>query len=173
MRTFTTEHTVYTFNELNDEAQAYAIEKEQEWTNEYGLDYLSDLMNEQAALIFERHGITIDEDYKVYYSLSYSQGDGAMVEGTFRTGGNVFEVQQSGLYYHERSGNVTESYVDNDEQDPVDATTYVHFSETYIAACQELAKFGYDEIDHATSEETIRDLLQDGDQEYYENGHSA
>lgn len=173
MRTFTTEHTVYTFNELSDDAQQAAIEAEREWVYEYGLDYLADYMQEQAERLLDKYDMKSD-DIHVAYSLGYSQGDGASVYGIIEYKGVTYTVNQGHMYSHERSFTITESYLDSGRDwEEASVEQEDEFKEQLVRLNIELGKYGYDEIEHATSDETIRDLLQDGDQEYYENGKSA
>ncbi len=78
MRTITTVKEAYQFNELSDEAK----EKARDWYKEGALDYeWYDGVYEDATTIGELMGITID---KIYFSGFYSQGDGAMFEGSYR-----------------------------------------------------------------------------------------
>jgi hypothetical protein len=67
MRTIRTK--VYLFNELSEESQQNAIEKEKN-----NLEIFLDSFNENAIDKITEHGFY--DDIKIQYSLSYSQGDG-------------------------------------------------------------------------------------------------
>lgn len=82
----------YTFEELSEKAQ----EKARDWYRtamyEFG-DYedAAEAVIEDAKAIGEILGIQID---RVYYSVSYSQGDGACFEGTYQyQKGSVKEIK--------------------------------------------------------------------------------
>lgn len=98
MRTFTTEHTVYEFDELSDDAKQKAIDQYREGQD---FPWLSDDMSNHLEELLAKHGITYDMTPNVYYSLSYSQGDGAMFEGKLYWKAWQVEVKQMGMYYHE------------------------------------------------------------------------
>lgn len=77
-------HQLFTINELSEEAKKKAIEtyktKNQEWLfDQCDADMLSEWMGEQLELKGYR-------DMKVYFSLSYCQGDGMRFEGDLSEG---------------------------------------------------------------------------------------
>lgn len=88
MKTITREYQLYTFDELSQEAKDKARAKYNE-NNEYY--FLGDNMAERLHELLEENKIKDLNDTSkagtkptpVFYSLSYSQGDGAMFEGNF------------------------------------------------------------------------------------------
>ena len=73
--------TIYTYDELTTEAQNRAIE---DYRRDQDFPWLSDDMSERLVEILAENKITYDYQPNLYFSLSYSQGDGAMFEGTMR-----------------------------------------------------------------------------------------
>lgn len=78
-RTETITKTYYKFSELSEQAQAKAIEKEQEYQgvtwSDYALDH--DCFHAAGKIL----GIDIDN---IYFSGFWSQGDGACFEGSYQ-----------------------------------------------------------------------------------------
>lgn len=169
MRTFTTTHTVYTFDELSDEAKQKAIEKQRDFENEYGLKHwLPDEMDYQLSELLRRYKMKCD-DAKVYYSLTHSQGDGAMFEGTVYWGAWRIEVRQSGHYYHYNSKQFWNFESVKTGREPSDKTLS-KFNEAYVALCRELERAGYHAIDYALSDEVLIENIKANGHEFYEDG---
>lgn len=180
MKTIT--YTVYTFDELSEEAKQKAIQEWRQSDPGHTLPFLSDNMNEWAREILLENEITLDktddsnkkkwcnfsEKYFCYYSLSYCQGDGAMIEfvGTWK---NKYYISttHSGHYYHSRSRNIDIEAIDGSQvtNDVID-----DFSELYDAMCKELAKRGYNEIDYNNSDEYISETLSANDYHFTQDG---
>lgn len=70
MRKVTKIYTVYDFKELDKKAQKNAIEEAYEWLSQERCDHLKDDLLEEMEY---NYGIIPDD---LFYSLSYSQGDG-------------------------------------------------------------------------------------------------
>lgn len=169
MRTFTTTHTVYTYDELSDQAK----EKARQWWID-GLEYddLSDAMSEHLTeVLLPKYKMQCD-DAKVYYSLSYSQGDGAMFEGTVYWKSWRVDVRQSGHYYHYNSKTFWNTESVKTGKDMPDETAKL-FNEQYVALCQELEKYGYDYIEYEQETEVIEDNIRANEYEFYEDGKIA
>ena len=159
------ETKVYTFDELSDEAKETA----RAWYRE-GNDYpfLSDYMQEEAGELLKKAKIKTD-DFKVYYSLSYSQGDGAMIEleGTWKAW-NV-KVTQSGHYSHERSTTIALSSMKTGEYAPEEKEK--DFEENvYIPVCIALKKYGYECIEYENSNESVDETIQANEYTFTEDG---
>lgn len=131
--------SVYRYQELKGSFKDHA-------NNEYMESMDSDWDEEVKSKFIERMaemGFTVD---KIYYTISYSQGDGAMFEGSVSDWSKLLpklseKVQKDieacvkvepnflsllewkvkhggGMYYHENSGS-TEYYIDIDENDSI------------------------------------------------------
>ena len=165
MRHFTTEHTVYNFDELSPEAQAHAIDYFRD-TEEF--TFLGDDMAEELYQMLANNKITYDEPPKVYFSLGYSQGDGAMFEGTVYWKAWRAKIKQSGHYYHYNSKDIELTSIKTDKEAP--DKTYDEFNELYIEICSKLEKYGYSIIEAMTSDEYIIDMINANEYEFDING---
>lgn len=148
-------YNIYTFDELDEKAK----EKARDWWR-LGNDYpfLAEAMAEHALGLLAENEIKTD-DVKVYYSLSYCQGDGAMIEmsGTWRKFN--FKVTQSGSYYHYNSKNI-ELWDETGELSlDADDKNYTQFNDIYVNICQKLADYGYDYIDCENSDEQVDETI--------------
>lgn len=162
MKTITKEYNLYTFDELDQEAKDKARNKFNEH-NDY--PFLAENLREEIENELETQGYKI-EDIKLYYSLSYCQGDGLMFEGKLTDkDGNIYTIKHRGHYYHERSTEITGEDKDGNEID----TEYFENS-VYIPLCQRTAKGGYDEIEYQESEECFRETCEANDYTFLEDG---
>lgn len=167
MRKFTTEHTVYEFDELSKDAQDKAI---QDWRDREDFPWLSDDMNNELEYLLEQAKISYEFTPNLYYSLSYSQGDGAMFEGTVKWRGYTVTIKQSGHYYHENSKSIDiETRAGNDAKESV----YEQFNEVYVDICRKLERYGYDQMEHALSEENVAQWIRENEYEFYADGSMA
>lgn len=165
MRTFTTKHTVYTFDELTDEARQKAIDK---YNENNDLPFLSDDMREQLTeVLLPKYKMTCD-NAEVFYSLSYCQGDGAMFEGTIYWRAWRVEVRQTGHYFHEYSKTFDGESVNTGKEMP-EATEAV-FNDLYVEICQELEKYGYAEIEYQQSKEGVAEMFEANGYEFNKDG---
>lgn len=163
MRTIETK--VYTFDELSEEAK----EKAREWyhtNNDY--PFLSEDMNVIAGELLKDAGIK-NADYQVFYSLSYCQGDGAMIELTADWKAWHVVVKHSGHYYHERSTTIELTSNKTGEYAPIE--TVEDFKENvYIPLCIELKKYGYECIEYEDSNESVDEVLINNEYEFTSDG---
>lgn len=153
---------LYEYSELSKEAQEYA---HSQWNEHDDMPFLSECMDEKAGDLITEAGMTI-EDMKVFYSLSWSQGDGAMIEGLFTWEGNEYRVKHSGHYYHERSTTI-DCVSDEDGNSTGDEKA---FEEAYVPVCKALARFGYDCIEAEQSEQAFIDACEANEYTFEANG---
>ena len=164
MRIIETE--AYQFDELSDTAK----EKARDWWKE-GNDYpfLSEEMEETAIDLLLKYKIKDASDLKVYYSLSYCQGDGAMVEFVADWKAWRVTVKQYGHYSHERS--TTIELTSNKTGEYAPAETETDFEENvYIPMCLELKKYGYDFIDTENEDEYVDENILANEYEFHAEG---
>jgi hypothetical protein len=197
MNTITIEKTLFKFNELSNEAQQKAIEKNFDINvkNEYWFEHIVENFKEN-----EYFNIT-----NVYFSGFWSQGDGAMFEynnienkllneflDTLKLTPlrrSIIEYNiyfyangtQRGLYYHENSClHQTDFAIDNFnwlrhertykalENILIDFEAYV--IEKYKDFCINLYSSLEEEYNYQTSEEVIKESILANDYDFEENG---
>ena len=80
MQTITKTYNIYNFDELSEEIQEQLVKKEAEILTENYCDYcLEEDMEEEAKELIGKAFGNKAVFQNVYYSLSYCQGDGAMI----------------------------------------------------------------------------------------------
>jgi hypothetical protein len=173
MRTFTTTHTVYAFDELSKEAKQKAIDEHREFEWEVGMEWLTDdMQNYLTEVLLPKYKMKCD-DAKVFYRLSYSQGDGAMFTGNVQWKSWQCEVKQNGHYYHYNSKQFWNFQSIKTGREPKSNQTENDFNDAYVSLCQELERYGYDQIEYATSDETIIENIKANEYEFYSDGSMA
>lgn len=147
---------LYTFDELSKDVQEEVL---QHFRNTDECEYLSDDMEYYFEELAKEYKISVINS-KIYYSLSYCQGDGAMVAGEFEWNGYSIKVKHVGMYCHERSTNIEMYKDENDISMDADIEVYKDFEENvYIPMCKELARYGYDCIDTHNSDENLIEMI--------------
>jgi hypothetical protein len=171
--------TIFHFDELKPEVQKKVIDKYRE-NNQY--DGLSDEINERCKELLEENKIQILSKFKVYYSLGFNQGDGAMFEGYFTWDKYNVSIKQSGHYYHYNSKSyelelleLIDDYFENEEETNK-AIIQLHkdeeyFNELYVSICRKMEKYGYDYIEYEDSEDYIKENIISNEYEYFEDGN--
>lgn len=172
MRQFTTTHTVYSFDELSDDAKAKALEDQRQFEYDTLDGWLPDEMEYQLGLLLKKHKIVSvnNETPKIYYSLSYSQGDGAMFEGEYSWRGYRASIRQAGHYYHYNSKEITlETAFGNEAKQ----SKQEEFNDIYVSICKELERAGYAAIEGTTTDEALAENINANGYEFYEDGRVA
>ena len=197
MRTHITETTVYTFSELSEQAQNYAIEKQSQYQSEL---FDADNCKYDIKILFSLFGLDVAH---IYYTGFWSQGDGACFEGSykFKKGGlqalkdyaprdrelhdlvaqlnklsrdnfyrMAFTTKQRGHYYHENSMNVECDRNDIEYYNEVTVVNEDAIHELIKELARYIYKRIYDEYEYATSYETCKLYLLDSDYEYTVDG---
>lgn len=160
---------LYTFDELSDTAKQKAIEDFRQ--NIYEIPFLEEDIKYYLYDLLDEAGLEPEGTPKAYYSLGYSQGDGAMFEGVFNWRHNEVAVKQAGMYYHENSKHTYITVLDTGEE--ADQATYDKFDKVYVGICKKLEAYGYDQIESYDSDESIADLLTANEYEFTEDGSRA
>lgn len=160
--------SVYRFEELKPKVKEKVLNifREQE---EHC--FLSENLTEFLKDELEKNKIIYNDSLKVYYSLSYCQGDGFCFIGNFKYKGYDVAIKHNSRYYNERS---TEIYIYklNKEYDKIEAEEKVYnkFKELYYSICQNLEKIGYEEIETDLSEDNIKENIEANDYEFLLDG---
>ena len=172
MKTYTVKR--YSFNELNAEAQAAAIENERKCSWESFPDFLmeEDMNFKAASLLSDDIDVSLSSDTKVFYSLSYCQGDGARLDGRiFKTdapnlpwpeNAAYLDIDGDSRYYHHRSFSVEIYDEEGEYLDDLNSSML----EALRDICVKLERYGYKWIEDWNSEERIREELQERDPFY-------
>ena len=171
MRTYTTEHTVYTCDELTKEAQTRAIDdyRQSEW--ETGLYGLEEDMTEELHRLLKQHKIT-PVNVTVRYSLSNCQGDGASFTGDieYKAWRATVGANHWGHHYmHWNSVDVSEMTSMKTDKEAPDETLR-ELDQIVHDIGRELEKYGYDCIEDALSDETIIDTINANEYEFTIDG---
>lgn len=150
----------YNYEELSPEAKKKAL---QTWRDTNDYMFMSDCMNNRLHELLEENNIKDLNDTSkagtkptpVLYSLSYSQGDGAMFEGEFIWDGLNVRIRHEGRYYHSNSKSIDITDGTGNEFQTMTAKdgVYEQFEAIYQKICKELEQYGYDFMEHEDSEE--------------------
>ena len=164
---------VYEYNDLNEKAKEKALN----WfieNNEY--TYLKEDLIEELKHVLGKNKIGFDESLKIYYSFSYSQGDGFCFEGDFEYKDYQINIKHNGHYYHKNSVNIEmineagESVEEDIENFTEMSNTNEEFEIIFNDICDELEKIGYSYIESENSEENFRDWSIANDYKFLEDG---
>lgn len=181
---------LYAFNELTEQAKKRAIEYVKTILDDYFFvyDIQDDIENYIKPEFINSKGF---EAENVYYSLSYSQGDGAMFEGRvnditkFTTNKRAIKVineygvyakfTHKGRYYHEKSYDFTIEFPElkptqyrlKEEFDKIEQNIIDIYEET----CKEIYKQLRDHHNALTSEESIIEFADGNGYQFNEKGH--
>jgi len=171
MKTIQKEYQVYTFNELDQKAK----DKARDTFNEHNdaTPFLQDDLREYIHEELKERGYEVlglstsaKPSIRPMYSLSYSQGDGLMFEGTLQDkDGNEYTIEHNGRYYHERSTSITGQDKDGNEIDTKDFEEQV-----YIPICKAVAQRGYDELEYQASEESFQQTCEANEYTFLSDG---
>jgi len=164
-------HTIntYSFNELSDKAKAKAIAFERENIQyTFPHEFLTEYLKEQLKDLLKHNKIYGDID-NLYYSLSCSQGDGLMFEGTFEWRTYSIRIKHESTHYYHSS---TATFYIDDNQFNEDATgeVYQEFETIYHSICKTLEDSGYKWIEDYESDESIAELLTINEYEFTKDG---
>ena len=166
----TIQQTVYTFDELSEKAKEKAIQKQRDFEEEFGLpsllrEYLYDTLKQQL----KKYDMSCDKP-KIYYSLNYCQGDGAMFEGTVTYKNYVATITHSGRYTHYNSKDIELLTIKGNE---VSSHKQEEFDALYVTICKELERAGYAFIEDYLTDESMAEDIRANEYEFYEDGTQA
>lgn len=173
MRTYTTEHTVYAYDELSDTAKEVA---RQWWVDGLQYDNLSDALSEYLQdILLPKYKLKCD-DAKLRYSFSYSQGDGASFTGRIEYNGtwygDVITNSYGSHYTHYNTVNVHELYsLKTDREAP--QPTVDRVDEMIHEIGRALERYGYEYIEYEGSQEVVEANISANEYEFYETGKVA
>jgi len=150
----TTTIQLYNFDELSDEAKSKALDNHNE-NNQF--DFLEDNLSEYLNELLEE--AKINGEAKLYYDLSYCQGDGVNFEGNFEYKGVNINVGDNGSIEAEADED-DEDELKNDLTEVLSEEAEAEFIEVYKEICDKIKKSGYSQIEYEQSEETFKDTCE-------------
>lgn len=155
---------IYNFDELSQDIKEQLIKKECEILTENYCDYyLKEDMEEEAKELIKKAFGEKAVFQGIYYSLSYCQGDGAMIELDLNYCNKNVKIRHSGgHYYHENSFDILEEYGEE-----LTEKQYKQLHEKIYNINKQLTKRGYSFIEYDRTEQAIEQL---NNYEFYENG---
>jgi hypothetical protein len=165
---------VFEAKELEGKAKEKALSDFSEFSTEPSI--LEETLTESWKYEAEKEGILCRDDFKIRYSLGYSQGDGVSATGTF-TYGKYYLISDSGSRYcHENS--VSFTLYDNEEPDrEIPEKEYddilSEFRTKYIIVCKTVEKTGYDQIEYDQSEEVFLETADSNKWFFLKSGKMA
>lgn len=154
---------LYSYDELEKDIQQKVLQNFRDDDDYY---YLSDDMQYKLDELLTENNIT-PVNTRIYYSLSYSQGDGAMFSGEVEWKGYNFVIKHTGMYYHYNSKTIS---VTDDMDSDLYITIQKDFDDLYISICKELARYGYDCIENHNSEDNLMDMINANDYLFTKDG---
>lgn len=162
MRTETKTIKIYNFNELSEDVKRKLIEKEIEEQHElYCEDWLLNDMEEKAKELLNKYFKNNNAELKnVYYSLSYSQGDGAMFEFDLYYYNKHIKIKHYGHYCHMRSF-IIDTWELTEKQEE-------QLEEKVLKMFEEFEAYGWNLVDYRITEADAIEYLQEN--EYLEDG---
>ena len=155
---------VYTIKELNETAKEKALNLLRE-DNSY--DFLSEDLEERLRELLKDNKIKGD-DLKIYYSLSYSQGDGVCFVGNFEYKDYLVFIKHIGNYNHKNSVEI--DILDSESEEVMEDDICEEFKEIFDDICDQLEKIGYNCIEYVDSEENLIDMCEINEYTFLENG---
>lgn len=149
---------IYFFGDLSENAK----EKARGWWRDnddmpFLGSHLTNIIKEKLEEKgFKVLGNTAEDDLKIFFSLSYCQGDGVSFEVTLSRNGITYEVNQSGRYVHELALDVIAERTSDGHELEVSEETMQELRD----ACKETERVGYDEIEYESSPEYIDEIME-------------
>ena len=168
MRTFTTKHTVYKFDELNQEAREHAIET---FIANDDMPFLEDYMKDELERLFEQYHITSD-NAELRYSLSCSQGDGASFTGDIEWGAwraSIGTNYYGNWYMHSKSVGIDEmTSIKTDKDAP--ESVQAKLASIIERIGDDLEESGYQYIDDCRDADSVAENIRANEYEFTEDG---
>ena len=155
---------VYTIKELNETAKEKALNLLRE-DNSY--DFLSEDLEERLRELLKDNKIKVDY-LQIYYSLSYSQGDGVCFVGNFEYKDYLVFIKHIGRYNHKNSVEI--DILDSESEEVMEDDICEEFKEIFDDICDQLEKIGYNYIEYVDSEENLIDMCEINEYTFLENG---
>jgi len=124
--------------------------------------FLSESLEELLKGKLEEKGFKF-EDLKVYYNLSYSQGDHFYFEGEITTKNAIFILKNKNIDISQIKINKKYAYIEdlNQKQQLKGDILLKEFEDIYHSLCNELKQIGYKEIEYQLEESILKAGFKD------------
>jgi hypothetical protein len=168
MKAVTKTYKVYQFAELPEKIKKEVISK---WYENVGEDYsfLSEDLTEQTTLLLQENGIEFS-NLKLYYSLSYSQGDGLCFTGNLIYKGINYRITHNYRYYFASSVTVEKTDPETEEQESVSFKNPDEFMQLYLKIAKEVERQGYSILDYRMDNEEFSEHCEANNYAFLING---
>ena len=167
MEKITKVYDVYDFEELDKEIQKKLIEEEKRSEAEFYLDtFLIEDMQEKAKELLKKYFRKNATFLNVYYSFTYCQGDGAMIEFDLYYYNKFVKIRHNGnYYYHSRTFKIDDvstygEYLTDKQEEQLKAKI--------IKMNEELEKAGWQLVKYEPDDATAIEFLKG--QKYLKDG---
>ena len=161
MQQITRTYDVYIVTELSKEAFKKAHLNYIE-NNDY--PFLSEELEIYAKEQLKLKGIT-SYNFKVQYSLSYCQGDGASLTGTFYKDDFTIKIKSNPHYCHEKSVSYEFFNKDGESIDEIE-----EIKNLFVSIFKDIKKHGYELIEFDNCEGCFKDSCEANEYLFLENG---
>ena len=163
--------TRYSFDELSDDAKETAIAERRDRASNEDISWLLEMcLNDELAELLGTNSPS-KPDLALYFSLSYSQGDGVALDGqitpatapslSWPKGAVYGYTKHRGHYYHEHS--FTLSLCDEEGEEMESALMLEELRDI----CRKLAREGYSIIEHDQSHENALEWIENNTADDY------
>lgn len=155
-------YTIYNFDELKKEIQEQLIEEEQERQAEaYCEICLYGDMKEQALILLQKYFGNKAEYKGIEYSLTWSQGDGAMIEFDLYYYNKFIKIRHNNNFYCHARTFCIDSYELTEKQEK-------DLYNKIVKMNKEFEKIGWNLVQYTPDKEQCIEFLKDF--KYLENG---
>lgn len=165
MKIVTKKYKVYEFKELSKEAKDKVIEKYYEMED---YPFLAENLTESCKTLLEENKIKYNEDLRLGYSLTYSQGDGLNFVGSFEWKKYHIIITHSYDYEFASASEIT---IMNEESEEIDNEKIKEqFKTIYLDICEKLEKEGYSELEYRMNYKEMQEHCEVNDYNFLEDG---
>jgi len=164
MKVITKKYKVYDFKELTKEVKEDVINK---WYEHEHYPFMENDLTESLKALLAQHKIHIRHDFKLHYSLSCSQGDGACFVGSFKWKKYYVDIIHNSHYYHERSTDISLLTKYGNE---VKYQSQDKFKKLYYSICRKIEKEGYRVIEYRMSFDEFQEHCEANEYNFLKDG---
>ncbi len=161
MKKIKVEYEVYEYKELSKEIQEKV---KASYYEDEDYSYLEEDLGYKLEELLKKN--KIKGEAKLFYSLSYSQGDGVCFEGNFEWKGKNISIEHKGNYYHSNSVDISIT----DKNDEYTEKYDEEFKVIYHKICSEIEKSGYAILEDRMNDNEFQELCEANGYTYLKDG---